>query len=51
MSSAIRIVGMRRDDMAARHGIRIKSRASSIRRWVACKANSCPDDRICSRLN
>ncbi len=36
MSSAHRFVGMRREDGAAHHGVRIKCVENSIQRSVAC---------------
>jgi hypothetical protein len=36
MSCAHRFVGMRRDDDAAHHGVRIKCGENSIQRSVAC---------------
>jgi hypothetical protein len=51
MSSANRVVGKRRDDVAARLWIRINSGANSIRREVACGTHACPDNRISRCLN
>jgi len=51
MSSANRIVGKRRDDVAARPRIRINRSTNSIRREVACGPHVCSDNRICGFLN
>jgi hypothetical protein len=51
MRSANRIVGNRRDDLATRTQIWIKSGANSIRREVAYRIDGCPDNRIYGRLN
>jgi hypothetical protein len=51
MSSANRIFEKRRDGLAARTWIRIKSGASPIRRGAACKTDAYPTDRVCGRLS
>ena len=51
MSGANRIAGNRREDTAVRFRIRIKSDASSIRKWIARETDARPIIRIRGRLH